>query len=250
VGQASRGRATAPPPTPGPADATHRRAVTTNTPPVTDDGLAGSRPDCGRLELVNVRPFNLVPRRRGNAPGPAPGGYVLMQRESQGSAEPLSTHSSIQILANEHSCPTSGRTGRSAPMPASSAACCSSPSRRSTEPDTSTTPPPSPSRERRPRLIVCCSPCVPPTRRRSSRCWASSHRRPHRALRTPGRVSNTRGGNYARLGGALLPWCHRPPVKFPCRPRHSSRGARLHELPGDRGREESVAAGTCPSSRR
>jgi hypothetical protein len=41
-------------------------------------------------------------------------------------------------------------------------------------------------------LIVCCSPCVPRTRRRSSRCWASSHRRPHRALRTPGRVSKTR----------------------------------------------------------
>jgi hypothetical protein len=29
-------------------------------------------------ELVNVRPFNLVPRRRANAPGPAPGGQVLM----------------------------------------------------------------------------------------------------------------------------------------------------------------------------
>jgi hypothetical protein len=28
-----------------------------------------------------------------------------MQRKSQGSAEPLSTHSSIQILANEHSLP-------------------------------------------------------------------------------------------------------------------------------------------------
>jgi hypothetical protein len=40
----------------------------------TDDGLGRSRLDCGRPELVNVRPFNLVPRRRGNAPGPAPGG--------------------------------------------------------------------------------------------------------------------------------------------------------------------------------
>jgi hypothetical protein len=28
-----------------------------------------------------------------------------MQRQSQGSAEPLSTHSSIQILTNEHSLP-------------------------------------------------------------------------------------------------------------------------------------------------
>jgi hypothetical protein len=41
---------------------------------VTYDGLGRPRLDCGRLELVNVRPFNLVPRRRGNAPGPAPGG--------------------------------------------------------------------------------------------------------------------------------------------------------------------------------
>jgi hypothetical protein len=33
-----------------------------------------SRLDCGCPELVNVRHFNLVPRRRANAPGPAPGG--------------------------------------------------------------------------------------------------------------------------------------------------------------------------------
>jgi hypothetical protein len=46
-----------------------------------------------------------VPRRRANAPGPAPGGQVLMQRKSPGLAEPLSTHSSIQILAKENSLP-------------------------------------------------------------------------------------------------------------------------------------------------
>lgn len=40
------------------------------------------------------------------------------------------------------------------------------------------------------------------TSRRWIHCSASSHRRAHRAPRTPGRVSKARGGNYARLGGA------------------------------------------------
>lgn len=44
-----------------------------------------------------------VPRRRANAPGPAPGGQFLMQRKSQGLPEPLSTHSSI--LAKENTLP-------------------------------------------------------------------------------------------------------------------------------------------------
>jgi hypothetical protein len=54
---------------------------------------------------VNVRPVNLVPRRRCERPGPAPGGQVLTQRKSQAPPEPLSTHSSIQILTNENSLP-------------------------------------------------------------------------------------------------------------------------------------------------
>jgi hypothetical protein len=75
VGQALRGRATVPPPTPGPADAFALPGGHHQHPwLVTDDGLGMARLDCGRLELVNVRPFNLVPRRRWNAPGPAPGG--------------------------------------------------------------------------------------------------------------------------------------------------------------------------------
>jgi hypothetical protein len=57
VDQALRGRATVPAPTSGPPDTRHCRTVATNTPPVTDEGRRMSRLDCGRLELVNVRPF-------------------------------------------------------------------------------------------------------------------------------------------------------------------------------------------------
>jgi hypothetical protein len=55
VGHVLRGRATAPAPTPGPADARHCLPVTTETPPVTDDDLGRSRLDCGRLETRKVR---------------------------------------------------------------------------------------------------------------------------------------------------------------------------------------------------
>ena len=68
--------ATAPAPTPRPACRCDALQGGHHQHPhrVTDDGLGRSRLDCGCPELVNDRPFNLVPRRRANAPGPAPGG--------------------------------------------------------------------------------------------------------------------------------------------------------------------------------
>jgi hypothetical protein len=151
------------------------------------------RLDCGRPELVNVRPFNLVPRRRANAPGPAPGGYVLMQRKSQGSAEPLSTHSSIQILANEHSLPdvrAYWSVGSDAGELSGVLFLTVEAEHRTGDFDHTASFTISGTRR---LLIGCCLSCVPPTRRRSNRCWASSHRRPHRA-RGPWPREQDRGG--------------------------------------------------------
>jgi hypothetical protein len=117
-----------------------------------------------------------------------------MQRKSHGSAEPLSTHSSIQILANEHSLPdvrAHWSVGSDAGELGGVLFLTVEAEHRTGDFDHT---PPSPSPARRPRLIVCCSPCAPPTRRRSSHFRASSHRRPHRAPRTPGRVSKTAVG--------------------------------------------------------
>jgi hypothetical protein len=104
-----------------------------------------------------------------------------MQRKSQGLAEPLSTHTSMQILAKEHALPevrSYWSVGSEAGEISGILFLIVEAEHRTPEFDHTATFTISGTPA---RSIACCSLCVRPTSRRRSRRWMSSQGRPHRA---------------------------------------------------------------------